>query len=161
MSTAQSDITSLTTRITTEESNVDTLQDKTQLLTSTADTATFSGKVAWGTDKFFCIKAREEVSVADSATLTKVMDLSHSYSIDGNSSNHIATYDVTVQDKAGSISSPYFKATLIIGSDGSVLVPITSFKVSTHTFDYTTSTLTLGFSESISKDLIISWCLSS
>ena len=160
MSTAQSDITSLTTRITTEESNVDTLQDKTQLLTSTADTATFSGKVAWGTDKFFCIKAREEVSVS-SATLTKVMDLSHSYSIDGNSANHIATYDVTVQDKAGSVSSPYFKATLIVGSDGSVLVPVTSFKVSTHSFDYTTSTLTLGFSESVTKDLIISWVLSS
>ena len=53
------------------------------------------------------------------------MDLSHSYSIDGNSANHIATYDVTVQDKAGSISSPYFKATLIVGSDGSVLVSIT------------------------------------
>ena len=160
MFTVQSDITSLTTRITTEESNVDTLQDKTQLLTSTADTATFSGKVAWGTDKFFCIKAREEVSVS-SATLTKVMDLSHSYSIDGNSANHIATYDLTVQDKAGSIASPYFKATLIVGSDGSVLVPITSFKVSTHTFDYTTSTLTLGFSESVSKDLIISWALTS
>ena len=90
MFTVQSDITSLTTRITTEESNVDTLQDKTQLLTSTVDTATFSGKVAWGaSDRFFCIKAREEVSVSDSATLTKVMDLSHSYSIDGNSSDII------------------------------------------------------------------------
>ena len=74
MSAAQSDITALTTRITAEQSNVDTLQHKTQLLTSTADTATSSGKVSWGIDKFICIKAREEVSISNSATLTKVID---------------------------------------------------------------------------------------
>ena len=131
-------------------------------MTSNATEATFSGKLKWGTfDKFFCIKAREEVSISDSATLTKVMDLSHSYSIDGNSSNHIATYDIVMQDKTGSVQSPYFKATLIVGSDGAVLVPITSFKVSTHTFDYTKSTLSLTFTESITKDMILSWMLSS
>ena len=66
-----------------------------------------------------------------------------------------------MQDKAGSVASPYFKATLIIGSGGSVLVPITSFKVSTHTFDYTTNTLNLTFTESITKNMILSWMLSS
>ena len=79
----------------------------------------------------------------------------------GNFSNHIATYGLTVQDKAGSINSPSFKTTLIVGSNGSVLVPITSFKVSTHIFEHSTSPLTLGFSESIKEDLLLSWLLSS
>ena len=106
-----------------------TLEAKTQLLTSDTETATFSGKLSWGVEKFFCIKAREEVSVSDSATLSKAMDMSHSYSIDGVSENKIATYEIIVQDKQGSVASPYFLAKLIVGSDGSVLVPITSFKI--------------------------------
>lgn len=144
------------------EVRCDDLEEATQLLTSTADVATFSGKVAWGAaDSFFCIKRRVEETLAGVATMTKALDMSHLYSIDGVSTNKIASYEVVVQDKAGSVQSPYFLAKLIVGSDGAVLVPVTSFKVSTSSFDYTTNELTLNFSESVSKTLVISWVLLS
>ena len=78
--TLQSNIDALSSSTTV---SVTALETKTQLVTSTADTATFSGKLSWGTDKFFSIKAREEVSVLNFTTLTKALDMSHSYSIDG------------------------------------------------------------------------------
>ena len=87
--------------------------------------------------------------------------MTHEYSISGVASEKIATYEIVVQDKAGSVASPYFLGKLIVGSDGSVLVPVTSFKVSSHSFDYTTSELTLNFSESVSKTFVVSWILSS
>ena len=143
------------------EVRCDNLEEKTQLLTADTETSTFSGKVAWGVEKFFCIKARAEETLTDVATMTKALDMTHLYSIDGVSGNKIATYDLTVQDKAGSVQSPYFSARLIVGSDGSVLVPVTSFKISTSSFDHTTSELTLSFTESISKTLVVSWTLLS
>lgn len=130
-------------------------------MTSDTETATFSGKLAWGVEKLFCIKARAEETLADVATMTKALDMTHLYSIDGVSTNKIATYEVVVQDKAGSVQSPYFLGKLIVGSDGAVLVPVTSFKVSTSSFDYSTSELTLSFSESVSKTFVVSWVLSS
>ena len=130
-------------------------------MTSDTETATFSGKLSWGVEKFFCIKARAEETLADVTTMTKALDMTHLYSIDGVSTNKIATYEVVVQDKAGSVASPYFLGKLIVGSDGAVLVPVTSFKVSTSSFDYTTSELTLSFSESVSKTFVVSWILSS
>ena len=99
--------------------------------------------------------------MTDVATMTKALDMTHLYSIDGVSTNKIATYEIIVQDKAGSVQSPYFLGKLIVGSDGAVLVPVTSFKVSTSSFDYTTSELTLSFTESVSKTLVVSWVLSS
>ena len=85
-------------------------------MTSDTETATFSGKLAWGVEKFFCIKARAEETLADVATMTKALDMTHLYSIDGVSTNKIATYEVVVQDKAGSVASPYFLGKLIVGS---------------------------------------------
>ena len=130
-------------------------------MTSDTETATFSGKLAWGVEKFFCIKARAEETLTGVTTMTKALDMTHLYSIDGVSTNKIATYEVVVQDKAGSVASPYFLGKLIVGSDGAVLVPVTSFKVSTSSFDYSTSELTLNFSESVSKTFVVSWVLSS
>lgn len=148
--------------IDTLEVRSDDLEEKTQLLTADSETSTFSGKVAWGVEKFFCIKARAEETLTDVATMTKALDMSHLYSINGVASDKIATYQVIVQDKTGSsVQSPYFSAQLVVGSDGPVLIPITSFKINSSSFDHSTSELTLNFSENISKNLVITWTLLS
>jgi len=141
--------------IDTLEVRSDDLEEKTQLLTADSETSTFSGKVAWGVEKFFCIKARAEETLTDVATMTNL------YSINGVASDKIATYQVIVQDKTGSVQSPYFSAQLVVGSDGPVLIPITSFKINSSSFDHSTSELTLNFSENISKSLVITWTLLS
>ena len=55
----------------------------------------------------------------------------------------------------------YLSTRLIVDSDGTMLFPITSFKINTFSFDYSTSELTLSFSESVSKTLVVSWVLLS
>ena len=87
--------------------DIDTLETKTQLLSSDAETATFSGKLSWGIEAFFCIKTRTEETLTDVASMTKALDMDPLYSIDGVSVNKIAAYEIVVQDKAGSVQGPY------------------------------------------------------
>ena len=48
---------------------------------------------------------RAEETLTDIATMTKALDMIHLYSIDGVSTNKIATYELILQDKAGGASS--------------------------------------------------------
>lgn len=143
----------------------DALEAKTIHLSVAADVSTLSGssKVKWHSDEsYFAQKFRSSVNTTMSSvnTISKQLDFkSHKYSIDESSEHQYGTYEITLQDKSGSISCPFFNAKLVLGSTGAIMYPVPSYKVNSHSYDFATSTLTLNFDTTYTKSYVVSWLM--
>lgn len=147
------------TRLTTEESNVDALETKTQHISTDADETVFdvASKVKWhAQDGYFCIKSRDTLSVSGSSSADKVLDFkSHQYAINGANSG---VYEICIMSSDASSSTPFFNAKLVKYTDSAVMYPIASYKVSA-SYTHATDTISFTFDESTTQDFIVSWQL--
>lgn len=143
----------------------DDLETKTQHQSADADGTSFAGasKVKWHSDEsYFAVKYRADVngSGASVNTISKQLDFkSHKYSIDGDATKQYGCYEITMQDKSGSVSAPFFNAKLVLGSAGAILYPVASYKINSHSYDFATSTLTLNFDAEHTNAYVLSWMM--
>ena len=143
----------------------DALEAKTIHLSVAGDVSTFSGasQVKWHSDEsYFAQKYRSDVNTAGASvnTISKQLDFkSHKYSIDGDFTKQYGCYEITMQDKSGSTSSPFFNAKLVVGSTGAIIYPLASYKVNSHSYDFANSTLTLNFDAEYTNAYVLSWMM--
>ena len=143
----------------------DDLEAKTIHLSVAGDVSTFSGasQVKWHSDEsYFAVKHRTDVNGSGASVNTIASPLnfkSHQYSIDGDVSKQYGCYEITMQDKSGSVSAPFFNAKLVLGSAGAIIYPVASYKVNSHSYDFATSTLTLNFDAEHTNAYVLSWMM--
>ena len=176
MATAEGEIATLETDLAQEASDraaadsalssrADALEAKTQHQSADASATSFAGasQVKWHTDEsYFAVKYRADVNAAAASVNSVSSPLnfkSHYYSIDGNSANQYGCYEITMQDKSGSVSAPFFNAKLVIGSAGAIIYPVASYKINSHSYDFTTSTLSLNFDAAYTNSYVVSWMM--